>query len=80
MNHSLLMNNMDTRYTLRFTAHKEGQLLREALGEWRISKQALTAIKFEGGLLTVNGIERNVRHPLQIGDCVEVKFPPEEKK
>nr|WP_107947309.1 RluA family pseudouridine synthase [Lysinibacillus parviboronicapiens] len=79
MNHSLLMNNMDTRYTLRFTAHKEGQLLREALGEWRISKRALTAIKFEGGLLTVNGIERNVRHPLQIGDCVEVKFPPEEK-
>ncbi|MFJ7950872.1 RluA family pseudouridine synthase [Lysinibacillus sp. NPDC096418] len=70
---------MDQRFTLRFTATKEGQLLREALGEWRISKRALTAIKFEGGLLTVNGVERNVRHPLQIGDIVEVKFPPEEK-
>lgn len=70
---------MDQRFTLRFTASKERQLLREALGEWRISKRALTAIKFEGGLLTVNGVERNVRHPLQIGDSVEVKFPPEEK-
>lgn len=73
------MSKMDQRFTLRFTATKEGQLLREALGEWRISKRALTAIKFEGGLLTVNGVERNVRHPLQIGDIVEVKFPPEEK-
>ncbi|MFJ7732054.1 RluA family pseudouridine synthase [Lysinibacillus sp. NPDC097231] len=70
---------MDTRFTLRFIAEKEGQLFREALHEWRISKRALTAIKFEGGLLTVNGVERNVRHPLHIGDCVEVKFPPEEK-
>lgn len=70
---------MDKRFTLRFTATKEGQLLREALGEWRISKRALTAIKFEGGMLTVNGVERNVRHPLCIGDLVEVKFPPEEK-
>ena len=73
------MSKMDQRFTLRFTATKEKQLLREALGEWRISKRALTAIKFEGGLLTVNGVERNVRHPLQIGDIVEVKFPPEEK-
>lgn len=70
---------MDPRFTLKFTATKEGQLLREALSEWRISKRALTAIKFEGGLLTVNGIERNVRHSLEIGDVVEVKFPPEEK-
>ncbi|MGE7090181.1 RluA family pseudouridine synthase [Lysinibacillus sp. NPDC048646] len=79
MNRSLQMNNIDARYTLSFTVEKDGQLLREALGEWRISKRALTAIKFEGGLLTVNGVERNVRHPLQIGDHVEVKFPLEEK-
>ncbi|WP_155592034.1 RluA family pseudouridine synthase [Lysinibacillus cavernae] len=70
---------MDTRFTLHFTAKKEGQLLREALQEWRISKRALTAIKFDGGLLTVNGIERNVRHVLQVGDCVAVTFPPEER-
>lgn len=70
---------MDQRFTLRFTAEKEGQLLREALGNWRISKRALTAIKFEGGLLTVNGVEQNVRYPLASGDLVEVKFPPEEK-
>ncbi|MFJ7184957.1 RluA family pseudouridine synthase [Lysinibacillus xylanilyticus] len=70
---------MDTRFTLHFIAEKEGQLLREALSEWRISKRALTAIKFGGGLLTVNDVERNVRHPLHVGDQVEVKFPPEEK-
>lgn len=73
------MSKMDQRFTLRFTAEKEGQLLREALGNWRISKRALTAIKFEGGLLTVNGVEQNVRYPLASGDLVEVKFPPEEK-
>lgn len=66
---------MDTRFKLRFIANKKGQLLREALQEWRISKRALTAIKFDGGLLTVNGVERNVRHVLDIGDCVEVTFP-----
>ncbi|SCZ09802.1 23S rRNA pseudouridine1911/1915/1917 synthase [Lysinibacillus sp. TC-37] len=79
MNLSSLMNNMDTRFTLHFVADKEGQLLREALQEWRISKKALTAIKFDGGLLTVNGVERNVRHVLQEGDCVGVTFPPEER-
>lgn len=79
MNLSLQMSKMDSRFTLRFMAKKEGQLLREALQEWRISKRALTAIKFDGGLLTVNGIERNVRHALQVDDCVEVTFPPEEK-
>jgi 23S rRNA pseudouridine1911/1915/1917 synthase len=73
------MNNMDTRFTLHFVADKEGQLLREALQEWRISKKALTAIKFDGGLLTVNGVERNVRHVLQEGDYVGVTFPPEER-
>lgn len=70
---------MDTRFKLRFIANKKGQLLREALQEWRISKRALTAIKFDGGLLTVNGVERNVRHVLNVGDCVEVTFPPEER-
>jgi len=73
------MSKMDTRFKLRFIANKKGQLLREALQEWRISKRALTAIKFDGGLLTVNGVERNVRHVLDIGDCVEVTFPPEER-
>ena len=73
------MNRIDPRFTVQFIAQKDGQLLREALQEWRISKRALTAIKFDGGLLTVNGVERNVRYILQLGDCVEVTFPPEEK-
>lgn len=79
MSPSLRMSKMDTRFKLRFMANKKGQLLREALQEWCISKRALTAIKFDGGLLTVNGVERNVRHVLDIGDCVEVTFPPEER-
>ncbi|KOY83630.1 RluA family pseudouridine synthase [Lysinibacillus macroides] len=70
---------MDPRFTLQFIAKKDGQLLREALQEWRISKRAVTAIKFDGGLLTVNGVEHNVRYILQLGDCVEVTFPPEKK-
>ncbi|MEG0260394.1 MAG: RluA family pseudouridine synthase [Lysinibacillus sp.] len=69
----------DTRFILEFIAQQDGQLLREALGEWRISKRALTAIKFEGGHLMVNGEEQNVRYPLKKGDIVVVKFPPEEK-
>lgn len=79
MSHLLPMSNSDRRFTLQFLAEKNGQLLREALAEWQISKRALTAIKFEGGLLMVNGNEQNVRYPLRIGDQVEVKFPPEEK-
>lgn len=70
---------MDQRFKLTFTAEKEGQLLRQALGEWGISKRALTAIKFDGGYLAVNSLERNVRHPLQIGDVVDIYFPLEEK-
>lgn len=79
MSHSLQMSNSDTRFTLQFQAEKDGQLLREALAQWQISKRALTAIKFDGGLLSVNGIEQNVRYPLHMGDQVEIKFPPEEK-
>lgn len=79
MSHSLQMSNRDTRFTLQFQAEKDGQLLREALAQWQISKRALTAIKFDGGLLSVNGIEQNVRYPLHKGDQVEIKFPPEEK-
>ncbi len=68
----------DLRYRLSFKAQKDGQLLREALSDFEISKRALTAIKFDGGTLLVNGIERNVRHPLTSGDEVTVIFPIEE--
>ena len=68
----------DFRYRLSFKVQKDGQLLREALRDFEISKRALTAIKFEGGTLLVNGVERNVRHPLTSGDMVIVIFPIEE--
>lgn len=69
---------MDNRYKMTLIATEE-ELLRDALGKWGISKRALTAIKFDGGFLAVNGMERNVRHPLQMGDVVDIYFPPEEK-
>lgn len=66
------------RFTIRFIATKEGQLLRDALTLFGISKRALTAIKFDGGEITVNGNEENVRYKLATGDVVIVKFPIEQ--
>lgn len=66
----------DYRFTIRFQTSKE-QLLRDAIKEFGISKRALTAIKFEGGEITVNGSEQNVRYLLKIGDEVQIKFPIE---
>ncbi|MCZ2257213.1 RluA family pseudouridine synthase [Sporosarcina sp. G11-34] len=42
-----------------------------------ISKRTLAATKYEGGLLLVNGIERDVRYLLREGDEVKILFPPE---
>ena len=52
--------------------------MRDAISHWGISKRALTAIKFDGGAILVNGEERNVRHPLAEGDDVTIIFPLEE--
>jgi 23S rRNA pseudouridine1911/1915/1917 synthase len=68
---------MEQRFTIRFEASKDQQLLREALAEYGISKRALTAIKFDGGEILVNQTEQNVRYPLSVGDQIEVKFPVE---
>ena len=69
---------MDKRFTIVFSATKERQLLREAIEQYGISKRALTAIKFNGGEISVNGVEQNVRYPLSVGDTVTIKFPIEE--
>ncbi|MEK4424189.1 RluA family pseudouridine synthase [Solibacillus sp. FSL K6-1523] len=69
---------MDKRYQLQFTVQEDGQLLRDALAGFGISKRTLTAVKFDGGALYVNGEERNVRHPLNCGDVVTIIFPLEE--
>ena len=68
----------DNRFCLTFRVEEEGVCLREFLGKKEISKRTLTATKYEGGRLAVNGIERDVRHILSAGDEVEILFPPEE--
>ena len=72
------MTVKDLRFRLRFQVDEEGMLLREFLHSKGISKRTLTATKYEGGQLTVNGSEQNVRHRLQVGDEVVIIFPPEQ--
>lgn len=69
---------MTKRFTLTFTVEQDGILLREAIAAWGISKRALTAIKFDGGQLTVNGVEQNVRYVLAKEDVVNIVFPEED--
>lgn len=68
----------EKRFALEFTVDSERILLREFLQAMGISKRTLTAVKYEGGKLLVNGAERSVRHILSRGDLVIVEFPPEE--
>lgn len=69
---------LDMRFCLTFIVQEKDVLLRTFLNEKEISKRTLTAIKYNGGYLTVNGVERDVRHLLQVGDQVDVTFPKEE--
>ena len=64
-------------FELCWTADRDGVLLRTFLQEKRISKRALTDIKFTGGLIEVNGHKVNVRHILSSGDTIRIVFPPE---
>lgn len=64
-------------FQLTYTAENQS-LLREALGEWGISKRTLASVKYGGGQILVNGAEVTVRHPLKKGDAVTVIFPNEE--
>lgn len=68
---------MKKQFELQFIASEE-QLLREAISAWGISKRALTAIKFDGGDILVNGVEQTVRYLLTIGDEVTIRFPQEQ--
>ncbi|MCJ7840351.1 RluA family pseudouridine synthase [Lederbergia sp. NSJ-179] len=51
--------------------------MKEFLQEQGISRKALSAIKYSGGSIRVNGVEQNVRYRLQELDLLEVLFPPE---
>ncbi|KKB38104.1 RluA family pseudouridine synthase [Bacillus thermotolerans] len=68
---------MGFQLTWQASASDQGKLLREFLAEQQLSRRALTDIKFEGGLISVNGREVNVRYVLQEGDEVAVIFPEE---
>lgn len=59
--------------------HDANKLIKQFLAEHEISRRALTDIKFNGGFITVNGKEENVRYKLCDGDILEVIFPPEER-
>lgn len=63
-------------FQLTFLVEQE-QVLREFLAAQDISKRTLTAVKYQGGKIFVNGVEKDVRHLLQGGDEVRVIFPPE---
>ena len=64
-------------FQLTYTA-EGSSLLREALGQWGISKRTLASVKYGGGQILVNGAEVTVRHALEKGDAVTVIFPNEE--
>ncbi len=66
------------RFHLSFNVTEDGIKLRDFLGAQQISKRTLTAVKYNGGTLLVNGIERDVRHILNSSDRIDVYFPPEE--
>ncbi|WP_342512918.1 RluA family pseudouridine synthase [Sporosarcina sp. FSL K6-1522] len=76
---SIVMSEVkDVRFRLTFVVEKDGMLLREFLHAQGISKRTLTATKYDGGQLTVNGVEQNVRYRVQVGDEVTVYFPQEQ--
>ncbi|CAM3045176.1 RluA family pseudouridine synthase [Sporolactobacillus spathodeae] len=55
-----------------------GVMLREFLKkEIRVSRRALSAIKYKGGKLLIDGEERTVRHILKAGERLTIVFPPE---
>ena len=67
-------------FTLQWTIndHDDGKGVKEFLKEHRISKSALTDIKFKGGKIQVNEQEVTVRYPLKTNDVLKIEFPIEE--
>jgi 23S rRNA pseudouridine1911/1915/1917 synthase len=68
-------------FTIDWTIEEQndGMLLREYLRIIKkISKSALTDIKFHGGSIFVNGADTTVRYKLKQGDRVMIQFPPED--
>lgn len=62
----------------KIASQDTGKLVREFLKEQKISRTALTDIKFGGGGIFVNGVLVTVRRSLAEGEVLKVVFPPEE--
>ena len=77
MTPSLTAMSADNRFRLSYIAEADGVGLRDFLAESGISRRTLTAVKYRGGEILVNGKEKTVRHTLRAGDVVTVIFPPE---
>ncbi|WP_382348048.1 RluA family pseudouridine synthase [Lederbergia graminis] len=73
--------NVQEQFTLTWhiTDDDIGKELKTFLKEKNISSRALTDIKFSGGFIKVNNVEKTVKYKLQQLDIVEVVFPMEDK-
>ncbi|HWL22583.1 MAG TPA: RNA pseudouridine synthase, partial [Ureibacillus sp.] len=69
---------MENRFQMSFSAKKDGELLRSAIERHGISKRGLTSIKYRGGAILVNGVEKTVRYQLKKDDQITIIFPLEE--
>lgn len=61
-----------------FTNTIDGSTVKALLKRHGVSKRFLSHIKFDGGEILVNGMERNVLFPLQIDDVVTIITPIEQ--
>ena len=71
---------MGKPFKLEWTIEEQdnNKVLREFLAQQKISKSALTDIKYKGGSIYINDQEVTVRYSLQTGDRVCIIFPKEE--
>ncbi len=61
------------------TKEWEGMFIREFLSKHHISRRTLINVKFEGGTITLNGNQVNVKERLKSGDVLTVDFPIERR-
>lgn len=62
----------------KIDASHDGLLMLDFLRkEMKVSRRTLSAIKYKGGHLLINGEDRTVRHVLKEGEVLTIIFPPE---
>jgi 23S rRNA pseudouridine1911/1915/1917 synthase len=71
---------MSLTFTWLINQTFDGTLLRDFLrDEIHLSKRALIELKFNGGNITINDNEVNVRHKLSNGEKLTITFPNEKR-